>query len=171
MAFDPAHGHAALRRGRWSAAEAQYFLTCCTVDRKPGLTRKSVSAAIVACVNQLETESRWKMRTAVIMPDHIHLFISLGKEAALSDVVRLFKGRLAPSLRKEGLSWQRAYFDHRMRPGEDVLPLFLYIFLNPYRSGLVSPGETWPAYLCSPEDWVWFSQLTEADCPLPEWLG
>jgi REP element-mobilizing transposase RayT len=117
-------------------------------------------------------EQRWSIiRTATVMPDHIHLLITLGDSAGLSEVVRLFKGRLSPALRASGLHWERGYFDHRLRQDEDRLPVFVYIFLNPYRAGLRNPGQTWPAYYCCEEDWVWFKPLTNEGCPFPEWLA
>jgi hypothetical protein len=57
-----------------------------------------------------------------------------------------------------------------MRHNEAMLPVFSYVFLNPYRAALVPAGERWPGYFCSDEDWAWFGGLTNAGCPLPEWL-
>jgi hypothetical protein len=73
-------------------------------------------------------------------------------------------------LRLTDLRWQRACFDHRLRPEEDRLPVFLYIFLNAYRARLVPTDQTWPAYFCAADDWHWFEPLTNASCPFPEWL-
>jgi REP element-mobilizing transposase RayT len=86
------------------------------------------------------------------MPDHLHLFVVLGAEAPLANAIRLFKGRTSPVLRGVKLSWQRGYFDHRVR------------------ATLVGAAEKWPGYYCAREDWAWFSALAEHECPLPEWL-
>jgi putative transposase len=163
-------GHEALRRGRWSDSGADYFLTLCTQDRQHGLTGREPASAILAHAHQLAAEGICHVRTAVIMPDHLHLLISLGESVELSAAVRLFKGRLAPVLRRASLHWQRAYFDHRLRPEEDPLPIFLYIYLNPYRADLVQSNQIWPGYFCAEEDWRWFGGLTDSSCPLPEWL-
>lgn len=45
-ALDPRKGHSALRRGRFSAVGATYFLTLCTEDKRPGLTNDSIAAEI-----------------------------------------------------------------------------------------------------------------------------
>lgn len=171
MAFDPLHGHAALRRGRRSESGAEYFLTFCTLNKKQGLAVPSLAKPIKSAASKLETESLWTLRTGVIMPDHIHFLISLGSTASLTDAVRLFKGRLSPVLRQAGLRWQPAYFDHRLRAGEDVLPVFLYIFLNPYRAGLIPQAAKWSGYYCCANDWSWFEPLTNAETPFPEWLA
>lgn len=163
-------GHEALRRGRWSSPGAEYFLTLCTQDRRPGLTQPALVSALFAHARQLTAEGHWHLRTATVMPDHVHLLLTLGDRTELSAVLRLVKGRLASTLRATGLRWERGYFDHRLRPDEDRLPVFLYIYLNPYRAGLVPAAQVWPAYFCTEDDWRWFEALTNTACPFPEWL-
>lgn len=171
MAHIPGRGHEALRRGRWSVSGAEYFLTLCTHDRKPGLTEPSTLSGALAEMQRLETEEVWHLHAAVVMPDHVHLLVAVGESPDLAGAVRLFKGRLTPLLRKSGMRWQQADFDHRMRSAEDRLPLLLYIYLNPYRAGLLPQGERWPGYYCSDEDWAWFGPLTNQAAPMPEWLA
>ena len=126
--------------------------------------------AILTGANRLDAEGSWRLRTLVVMPDHVHLLVAMSESTELTGAVRLFKGRLTPVLRKVDLRWQQAYFDHRMRSEEDSLPVFLYIFLNPYRAKLLKPDEKWPGYYCSEEDWAWFGALSNESVPLPEWL-
>jgi putative transposase len=168
--FRPGSGHEALRRGRWSAPDAEYFLTICTAERGQGLATPRLSESILEVGHRLTAEGHWNLRTGVVMPDHVHLLISLGNNTALSAAIRLFKGRLTPALRSTDLRWERGCFDHRMRTAEDRLPVFRYIFLNPYRANLLSASETWCGYFCATEDWSWFEPLTDAACPFPEWL-
>jgi REP element-mobilizing transposase RayT len=104
------------------------------------------------------------------MPDHIHLLITLSSQADLSNAVRLFKGRMTPTLRKTQAAWQPSFYDHRLGDDENVLPVFLYIFLNPYRDQLCAIDAKWPGYYCTEEDWTWFGEITKQDCPEPAWL-
>ena len=121
-------------------------------------------------MRHLEGEEIWIVRSAVVMPDHLHMLAMLRRGAELSDAVRLFKGRLSPALRKQGVRWQPNFYDHRMRADEDRLPVFLYIYLNPYRAGLVAGDQPWAGYICFEHDWQWFGKLTNEPCPQPEWL-
>jgi REP element-mobilizing transposase RayT len=171
MSHTLGRGHEALRRHRWSAPGCDYFLTVCTNDRKSGLQQAEITTALLAHSMKIETAGNWLIRCMVVMPDHIHLLITLEADVPLSSVIRNWKGPLTPVLRRNGLSWQRGYFDHRMRTAEDRLPVFLYIFLNPYRAQLLTRDEKWPGYYCAPLDWAWFGPLTNSDCPFPEWLG
>jgi putative transposase len=170
MANTPGRGHGALRIGRWSDGGANYFLTSCIDERRSGLHAPAVTTAILDLACRMSIGRVWSLRTCVIMPDHVHLLVTLGLDEDLSGALRLFKGRSAPLLRAVGLRWQKGFFDRRMRDSEDLLSVFLYIYLNPNRAGLLKREETWPGYFCSENDWTWFGQLSGVDGPLPEWL-
>jgi len=163
-------GYAALRRHRWSEAGAEYFVT--TKLRRPaaGLHELPLVGHLEAQRDRLEVERVWRVRSWVVMPDHVHLVMTLGDGATLQECVRLFKGRLSPLLRHRSLHWQDGFHEHRLRSDEDRLPVFLYLFLNPYRAGMITVSEAWPGYYCSPEDWKWFEPLTRSSVPFPEWL-
>lgn len=120
---------------------------------------------------RLEDELHWTVRCAVIMPDHLHLLVTLGPSENLSGTVRLFKGRLSPLLRTHAAEWQPNFYDHCLRIDDDRLPVFLYIVLNPFRKKLIAADQRWPGYYCNAEDWLWFGELTNECCPQPAWLS
>lgn len=163
-------GYGELLIGRWSHAHATYFLTGRLRGRGSGLTEEPVASAVRGKLHELEAERAWTLRTFVLMPDHFHLVVTLGEMGSLSDAMRSFKGPLAPVLRSQGIAWQTGFYDHRLRSPEELLPTFRYIYLNPYRAGLIATGEKWPWYFCASEDWAWFGDLTDDGQPFPEWL-
>ena len=164
-------GYEALRRHRWSSPGIEYFVTFNAQRPEHGLTASAILPALIEKREQLQARGCWKVRSWVVMPDHIHLLFGLGANTSLGDCLRLFKGPLTPLLRKHGISWQDGYFEHRMRSNEDRLPVFLYVYLNPYRADLLPPSASWPGYFCAPTDWGWFSPLTNSGVPFPEWLA
>ncbi|MBI5770062.1 MAG: transposase [Verrucomicrobia bacterium] len=163
-------GYGALRTGRWSQADADYFVTGCLQRPATGLTSEPLATMVQARLHELETSGYWKLRSSVLMPDHFHLLVTLGPQGNLSEAMRQFKGPLAPMLRKQGVSWQKNFYDHHLRNGDERLPTFLYIFLNPYRANLIPTGRKWPWYFCGPDDWEWFGRMTDESLPFPEWL-
>lgn len=167
----PKPGYAALRQHRWSAEGAEYFVTIKAHRPTTGLSDPPVLEAIRAQLGKLETEEVWRLRTSVVMPDHLHLLFTLRDSTPLADSIRLFKGRLTPTLRKHQLRWQEGYYEHRMRTDEDRLPVFLYIFLNPYRAKLLASSENYPGYFCCDEDRAWLLPLTNSATPFPAWLA
>ena len=116
-------------------------------------------------------DGTWGLRCGTLMPDHLHLFVSLGERLPLSRCLQRLKAKTSAVLKSAALCWERGYFDHRMRPYDEVLPVFLYIYLNPYRAGLVPLGQPWAHYRCGAEDWAWFHTQLDHDLPVPEWLA
>ena len=169
--MDPARGHAALRRGRVSSPGAEYFLTICTDKRITGLTTASCAERILGEIQAMAADNVWSVRCAVIMPDHVHLLIELGPRLPLGKAVSRLKAKTSAVLREKGLAWERGFFDHRLRANDDVLDVFFYIYLNPYRASLCGLSEAWPWFHCHPDDWVWFRDYLTADRPPPEWLA
>jgi REP element-mobilizing transposase RayT len=171
MPSDPAKGHAVLRRGRVSMPNATYFLTICTDHRATGLTEPELGSKILEEMQAAPNDGVWSVRCAVIMPDHVHLLIELGVKLSLEKAVSRLKAKTSAGLRAVGIGWERGFFDHRLRAGDDMLDVFLYIFLNPYRAGLCARTESWPWFHCHPDDWKWFRAYLNADRPPPEWLA
>ena len=170
---DPTKGHAALRRGRSSIPQAEYFLTICTDQKRPGLTTPAVASVILAEMRAMEADGTWQLRCAVVMPDHLHALAILGERLTLGQSIGRLKSKTKPALltiAPSSLEWERDFYDHHVRPDEDRLALFLYIFLNPYRANLCARGDRWPWYFCREEDWAWFKGELDTERPHPEWL-
>jgi REP element-mobilizing transposase RayT len=137
MSYGPRKGHAALRLGRWSEPHSDYFLTLCTAQKSTGLTTAVIPAAIWAQVEDMEMDGCWQLRCGVIMPDHLHLLVQLGERLALSRCIQRLKAKTSAVLDHSGISWERGYFDHRLRNREKVTPIIRYIF--------VPIGQDWSA--------------------------
>jgi REP element-mobilizing transposase RayT len=168
--LNPGKGHEALRRGRFSRPRANYFLTLCTKNRMKGLTARSVGNAILSESSAMDTDGSWTLRCLVVMPDHLHLLVELGVRLSLQKAVQRLKAKTAAALRAGGLEWERGFFDRLLRLEDEKLPVFLYIYLNPYRANLLPKDEVWPGYYCHEQDWVWFKEFLNSACPHPEWL-
>ncbi len=173
---DPTKGHAALPRGRVSIPHAEYFLTVCTDEKRPGLTSPAAATAILTELRAMDADGAWQLRCAVVMPDHLHALAILGERLTLGQSVGRLKSKTHASLRAvaansaASLAWERDFYDHHVRPDEDRLAPFLYIFLKPYRADLCATGDRWPGYYCCDEDWSWFKGELNTERPYPEWL-
>jgi release factor glutamine methyltransferase len=161
-----------LRKGRISSLEARYFITCCTQDRKPGLETEGCAPAILSALNELHAETSIDLLAATVMPDHIHILMRLGRRLELSQVVGKLKVMTHGVLDENGLAWQDNYYDHRLRAEDAAEKFAKYIFLNPYRVGLVPLDEMWPWWMLNENYRPEFLALLD-DPPLPpeEWLG
>lgn len=167
---DPAKGYPALRRGRTSVTDANYFLTICAQRPCELLATANIRDTVLAEIQRIESTGGWRLRCATFMPDHLHLLVQLGAALDLATCVRLLKGRISPLLRDHRSAWQPGFYDHRLRESDDVLAVFLYIFLNPYRGNLLPANQRWSGFFCCQEDWDWFGPLTAESRPEPAWL-
>ena len=122
-----------------------YFVTACTLDRRAILDCEAVHEAFrTFCVNSPQ-HGAWVGRY-VLMPDHMHLFVSV-VEISLSNWVKSLKNALSKTLRtagQEGAHWQKGFFDHLLRSGESYSQKWVYVRENPVRAGLVATPEDWP---------------------------
>ena len=142
-----------LRKGRFSAPYQGYFITICTWQRTPFFNDIYLGRIVVNGMRQLEMEERAHSLAWVLMPDHLHWLMQLG-DSKLADILHDLKGRSARqinlSLGRTGHVWQRAYYEHGIRPDEDIRRIARYIVANPLRKGLVQNVGDYPLW-----DAVW----------------
>ena len=167
---DPFKGHAALRKGRWSAQDTLYFITICLIPGQTGLDSHGQFESSLKILKALEEDTCNEVHALVHMPNHIHVLIELGNQTQLAEVIRLYKGRMSPRLRTHQLSWQGGYHDRRLRPNDSVGSVLRYMILNPYRKELLEAHEEWPYWYCTEEAKTWISIAEEKNVPLPEWI-
>jgi REP element-mobilizing transposase RayT len=78
----------------------------------------------------------------VIMPDHLHWMLQLGKGKNLGNVVQSFKSLTSHKLGRR--VFQKGFYDHAVRKEEDLRNLARYIIANPLRAGLVEDIHAYP---------------------------
>ncbi|HUR59006.1 MAG TPA: transposase [Opitutaceae bacterium] len=137
-----------LHLGRQSLAGATYFVTACTNKRRRVLTDSIAAQAALAALGQLQAAGDAEILAATLMPDHVHLLFVLGSRIELSQVTGKFKNQ-ARSCGRAPWRWQKDVYEHRLRPDETAEDYGFYIFMNPYRAGLVRSDERWPHWFCS----------------------
>ena len=124
-----------------------YFVTICTIDRKMILNRPTIHSAFVHfCTTAIEHGIY--VGRYVLMPDHIHLFVtSTGEGLDLSTWVKSLKNTLSKTWRGEAVAaphWQKGFFDHLLRSADSYEEKCTYVAANPLRAGLVATAEDWP---------------------------
>ena len=166
----PERGDEILRRFRVSQPHTDYFLTLCAHDRKTGLTDPPVARALRDEMESIARAGYWTIRGAVIMPDHLHLLATLHDELPLSRVIARFKSKSRPALAAAGFQWQGNYYEHRLREGDAADAVLTYIFLNPYRAGIIPASASYPLFWLGAQESTWFKPRLDEGKPFPEWL-
>ena len=163
-------GEGALRRHRITITGASYFLTLCAAARRAQPVDDEIAHIIHAELNAIERDQHWVQRAGVLMPDHLHLFVRVTGELALSRCVARLKARTRSALTAKGWGWQPNYYEHRLRPDEPVSAVMRYLYLNPYRAGLLRSGESYRWFWLGREETGWFECDASRIESEPEWL-
>ena len=90
----------------------------------------------------------WHCRLLLLMPDHLHGIIAFPRDPGMKIAITNWKKYIA---RKLGVSWQRDFFDHRLRDHHEEGEKRSYILMNPVRKGLCARAEDWP-WVYRPDD-------------------
>ncbi len=83
----------------------------------------------------------------VIMPDHLHLILTPGRETSLEKAVQLIKGGSSFRIHKERGGkmdiWQVGFHDWTIRDWKDWKAKTNYIYMNPVKARLCERPEDW----------------------------
>ena len=161
-----------LRKGRVSIAQARYFITINAERPCFGLTGESVASRLMYVLSEMQDSGDFTLMASTIMPDHVHLLIQLHDRLTISQVCGKFKAKSRDTLLRCGAKWQRNFYEHRLRPDDDVSPFAIYILLNPYRKKLIPAHESWPWWQRGNFAAFDFDDLLlDGDCPPSAWVA
>ena len=121
------------------------FLTVCTRNRSHVLADPRVAQHLL---NAWSLADAWSVGRYVIMPDHVHLFVSprTYPPLPLQRWVSYWKSLTArrwPYPRDQSI-WQADFWDTQLRAGESYGAKWEYVRQNPVRAGLVAHPDQWP---------------------------
>ena len=160
-----------LRKGRTSLAGARYFVTICAQRPERQLVLPATAEAVSGVLARIEKDGDATFLASTIMPDHLHLLAILSDRLSIGRVVGKLKALTEPALRGGDLRWQENFFEHRLRPEDRAGDYARYIFLNPYRAGLIRQDEEWLWWRRSPEHGFDFLPMLDGGrFPPAEWL-
>jgi REP element-mobilizing transposase RayT len=126
----------------WVKSGGLYFVTICTETRGENqLCVPETAEMLLESAAVYHERQRWFARLFLLMPDHVHALLAFPPSESMSEVIRNWKSYTA---RKCRISWQKNFFDHRIRDDEQWELKARYIRENPLRKALVQPGEDWP---------------------------
>jgi REP element-mobilizing transposase RayT len=149
-----------------------YFVTCCTSPRKGNLTEASFAHALIETIKASDGNCETRTYAFTVMSDHCRWLFRLGPRLSLGRVIAKFKFHTRLALQQRDLVWQRDYHEHCLRPDEEPEDYALYIFLNPYRAGLLAAGASWPWWWTGgPQSLRFIDLLDDTGSPPREWAG
>ncbi len=121
-----------------------FFITlCCQRRNRNQLCLPGIGSSLIEDAINYHRQRSWVIHLFLLMPDHVHLIAGFPPDKIMSDVIRNWKRLTA---RRAKIEWQRNYFDHRLRPGENLQQKTDYIRQNPVRAGLIRNADDWPHF-------------------------
>lgn len=102
----------------WVKPGSLFFVTICALPRDvDSLCRPDVASQLLGAVQAYHERGSWYAQLAVLMPDHWHALIAFPTERTMRTVMSQWKSYTAKRI---GVTWQRDFFDHRLREGESL---------------------------------------------------
>jgi len=91
---------------------------------------------------------KFKLDDFVIMPDHLHLLLTVEDGMTVEKAMQLVKGGFSFRLKKEtgylGEVWQRGFSEVQVLGKESYEKHRAYIAMNPVKAGLIESPEQYP---------------------------
>lgn len=108
------------------------------------LRRAECRDVVRVCLEKSEDQGLVSQHAWVIMPNHVHVLMTLREKTSLSALLQSWKGGSSNAinrlLNRRGTLWQKDYFDRLIRDGDHFANCVRYIRANPTKARL-SPSK------------------------------
>jgi putative transposase len=125
-----------------------FFVTTKTSMGRRLLQTDRNSGLLIDVLRTLVAEKLFELHDFVIMPDHVHLLLTVGEgmtvERAMQRIKGSFSYRIAREFGYAGEVWQRGFSEVQVLGRESFENHRTYITENPVKAGLVDSPEQYP---------------------------
>jgi putative transposase len=125
-----------------------FFVTTKTSMGRRLLQSERHALLFITVLRDHATARRFVVHDFVVMPDHVHVLITVDSTSSIEKAVQLIKGGFSYRLRKElgynGEVWQRGFSEVRVSDRASFLAHRRYIAANPVNAGLADIEGEYP---------------------------
>ncbi len=123
-----------------------FFVTTKTSMGRRLLQSERNAILLIDVLRSYVAAKKFRVHDFVVMPDHVHLLLTVGRDMTIERAMQLIKGGFSYRLKKEsgysGEVWQRGFSEVRVEDEPSFQQHREYIAENPVKAGLVdSPGQ------------------------------
>ena len=134
-------------RSRILSPSRTFFVTTKTSMGRALLQSERNATLLIDVLRSYVAGRKFQLHDFVVMPDHVHLLITVGGDMTIERAMQFVKGGFSFRLRKEsgylGEVWQRGFSEVRVDDRE-LSAISDYIAENPVKAGLVDSPEEFP---------------------------
>ncbi|HEY3769383.1 MAG TPA: transposase [Candidatus Angelobacter sp.] len=125
-----------------------FFVTSKTAPGKAVLRAEHMALLMIDVLRSYVNEGKFVLHDFVVMPDHIHLILSLDQMMSVEKAMQLVKGGFSYRAKKElgytGEVWQPGFSEVRILDRKSFLAHRKYIEQNPVKPGLAESPDKFP---------------------------
>ncbi len=125
-----------------------FFVTTKTSMGRALLQSERNARLLIDVLRSYVAARKFQLHDFVVMPDHVHLLITVGGDMTIERAMQYIKGGFSFRLRKEfgylGEVWQRGFSEVRIDDRQSFLRHREYIAQNPVKAGLAGSPEEFP---------------------------
>ncbi|MGD0347861.1 MAG: transposase [Terracidiphilus sp.] len=125
-----------------------FFATTGTSMGRRLLQSERNAELLIDVLRSLVAERKFELHDFVVMPDHLHLLLTVYDEMTIEKAMQLVKGRFSHRLSHEcgykGEIWKRGFTEVQVMNRKSLEIHREYIAQNPVKAGLVSNPEEYP---------------------------
>lgn len=125
-----------------------FFATTKTSMGRRLLQSERNANLFIEVLRSLVVERKFILHDFVIMPDHVHLLLTIDASMTIEKTMQFIKGRFSRRLSHEfghkAEVWQRGFSEVQVVGKESMERYRAYIAKNPIEAGLVHAGEKYP---------------------------
>ena len=125
-----------------------FFVTTKTSMGRRLLQSERNAGLMIDVLRSLVQEDAFELHDFVVMPDHLHLLLTVDAGMTVEKAMLLVKGRFSYRLGKElghlGEVWQRGFSEVQVMDRESFEKHCEYIAQNPVKSRLVASSDEFP---------------------------
>jgi putative transposase len=125
-----------------------FFVTTKTAMGMRILQSERNAALLIDVLRSLVAEHRFELHDFVVMPDHVHLLLTVSDGMTIEKAMQLVKGRFSHRLSHEfgykGAVWQRGFAEEQTMNRKSIEAYRRYIAENPLKAGLAAAVDEYP---------------------------
>jgi len=122
-----------------------FFVTTQTAGRRRLFQTERMAGLLIDVLREQIRARRMTIHDFVVMPDHVHILVTLPGDLNVEKAMQLIKGgfsfRAGRELGFRGEIWQRGFTDKLVADEESEARHRIYIEQNPVKAGMVESSE------------------------------
>jgi len=125
-----------------------FFFTSKTDGGRALLQTERMANLFIDVLRSYMRAKKFKVHDFVVMPDHVHVLLTLGPEINIEKAAQLMKGNFSYRAKKElGVKWemwQKGFSEVQILNEQSFVQHQNYIDENPVRAGLARSADEYP---------------------------